>query len=152
MPRCGLGEAPQSQRSRQNSRTLHTDALQEKNLFFVVDKYKFNDLYDWKGDGMQPLNCGGNGKKAQTGSMVVCNEKKIALFRYGSVVFAIDERCPHMGGPLHLGNLETVGEAQLLCVACPWHKWRIELSTGKLRMPSGRGVCNQVYPNRLTNE
>ena len=28
----------------------------------------------------------------------------------------------------------------------------IKLLIGKLRMPSGRGVCNQVYPNRLTNE
>ena len=45
-----------------------------------------------------------------------------------------------------------MGEAQLLVVACPWHKWRIELQSGKLRMPAGRGICNQVYPTQIMND
>ena len=57
-----------------------------------------------------------------------------------------------LGGPLHLGTVETIGEAQLLCVTCPWHKWRIELTTGKLRVPAGRGICNQVYPTQISED
>ena len=170
-PKCGDEQRSQheqqqqqqlSRRKRNNSTSMHADDMENESLFFVVDQCKLDDLYDWEeGEGRKLLNSGGstgrgdggsNGQKVRTGTLVTCNEKKIALFRFGSVLYAIDERCPHMGGPLHLGNLETIGEARLLCVACPWHKWKIELVTGKLRMPAGRGVCNQVYPTQILSD
>jgi len=49
----------------------------------------------------------------------------IAVFRTADdEVFALDDRCPHKGGPLSQGIV--FGEH----VACPLHNWTIELSTG----------------------
>lgn len=51
---------------------------------------------------------------------------KIAVFRSADdQVFAIDDRCPHRGGPLSQG---IVHGAQ---VTCPLHNWVFSLETGK---------------------
>ena len=34
---------------------------------------------------------------------------------------ATSEKCPHAGGPLHLGDIEVLPDKSL-CVRCPWHK------------------------------
>jgi nitrite reductase/ring-hydroxylating ferredoxin subunit len=58
------------------------------------------------------------------GIAVDVGEKRIALFRAGGEVFALDETCPHRGGPLHEGVIvERV-------VSCPWHGWQFDLKTG----------------------
>ncbi|MEO0818845.1 MAG: nitrite reductase small subunit NirD [Pseudomonadota bacterium] len=50
----------------------------------------------------------------------------VALFRTGAdEVFAIDDRCPHRGGPLSEGIVH--GRA----VTCPLHNWVISLETGE---------------------
>lgn len=33
----------------------------------------------------------------RTGSLVKVNEQDVALFRYGDIVYAISEHCPHAG-------------------------------------------------------
>ena len=49
----------------------------------------------------------------------------IAIFRtMTDAFFAIDDRCPHKGGPLSQGIVH--GEA----VTCPLHNWSISLRTG----------------------
>lgn len=51
---------------------------------------------------------------------------KIAVFRTASDdVFAMDDRCPHRGGPLSQGIVH--GNS----VTCPLHNWVIALDTGK---------------------
>lgn len=51
---------------------------------------------------------------------------KVAVFRTGDDrVFAIDDRCPHKGGPLSQGIVHGVS------VTCPLHNWVISLETGK---------------------
>ena len=51
---------------------------------------------------------------------------KIAVFRTAEdKVFAIDDRCPHKGGPLSQG---IVHGAQ---VTCPLHNWVFSLETGE---------------------
>ena len=51
---------------------------------------------------------------------------KIAVFRTAEdQIFAIEDRCPHKGGPLSQG---IVHAAQ---VTCPLHNWVISLETGK---------------------
>ncbi len=50
--------------------------------------------------------------------------KRIALFRYRDQIFALDETCPHRGGPLHEGRVDEG------VVACPWHLWQFDLRTG----------------------
>ena len=57
------------------------------------------------------------------------------------------------GGPLHLGDIENLGEAKLLCVVCPWHRWKIDLTTGKVKMPSRQPpLRNQIYPTRVEDD
>ena len=48
----------------------------------------------------------------------------ICLFADGDAVFAVDNRCPHMGFPLHRG---TVCDGIL---TCHWHHARFDVSTG----------------------
>jgi nitrite reductase (NADH) small subunit len=49
----------------------------------------------------------------------------IAVFRTGDdEVFALDDRCPHKGGPLSQGIVH--GKR----VTCPLHSWVIDLETG----------------------
>src|SRR6187551_3901347 len=51
---------------------------------------------------------------------------KIAVFRTAEdQVFAIDDHCPHRGGPLSQGIVHGAA------VTCPLHNWVISLETGK---------------------
>jgi len=43
----------------------------------------------------------------------------------GAVV-AIEERCPHKGGPLSAGRLMANQE-----IECPWHRFRFSLESGR---------------------
>jgi nitrite reductase (NADH) small subunit len=50
----------------------------------------------------------------------------IAVFRTADdMVYAIDDRCPHKGGPLSQGIVHGTS------VTCPLHNWVISLETGK---------------------
>ena len=51
-------------------------------------------------------------------------DRRIALFHHDGRYFALDETCPHRGGPLHSGPIQGG------CVLCPWHSWRFDLETG----------------------
>ena len=51
---------------------------------------------------------------------------RIAVFRTGEdQVFALDDRCPHKGGPLSQGIVHGAS------VTCPLHNWVISLETGR---------------------
>ncbi|WP_156383048.1 nitrite reductase small subunit NirD [Rhizobium sp. Root483D2] len=51
---------------------------------------------------------------------------KIAVFRTAeNEVFAIEDHCPHKGGPLSQGIVHGTA------VTCPLHNWVISLETGK---------------------
>jgi nitrite reductase (NADH) small subunit len=66
----------------------------------------------------------------------------IAIFRTANdAVFALDDRCPHRGGPLSQGIV--FGER----VACPLHDWVIELRTGSAVAPDVG--CTAAYPIRI---
>lgn len=50
----------------------------------------------------------------------------IAIFRtMDDQIFALDDKCPHKGGPLSQGIVQ--GES----VTCPLHNWVISLKTGE---------------------
>jgi nitrite reductase/ring-hydroxylating ferredoxin subunit len=61
----------------------------------------------------QETTATGNRKKKkrtalnQIGTRVRVNEIEVTLFRMGSIVFATQEACQHMGGPLSLGDIEV---------------------------------------------
>jgi nitrite reductase (NADH) small subunit len=50
--------------------------------------------------------------------------KTIALFNCGGTFLAIDDTCPHQGGPLGEGELAGT------VVTCPWHEWHFDVRTG----------------------
>jgi nitrite reductase/ring-hydroxylating ferredoxin subunit len=56
--------------------------------------------------------------------LVRLNQQTIALFYSNEHVYAIDNRCPHMGFPLH-GSVCKDG-----IVTCPWHYARFDLASG----------------------
>jgi nitrite reductase/ring-hydroxylating ferredoxin subunit len=56
---------------------------------------------------------------------------------------AVPAKCPHRGGPLHLGSYD----AQKQCIRCPWHQSDVKLSTLRARalpLVSARGVTTVV--------
>jgi len=57
---------------------------------------------------------------------VATPQGKIAVFRTeNDTVYAIENRCPHRGGPLSEGIVHGAA------VTCPLHNWVISLETGK---------------------
>ncbi|OZM83437.1 Rieske 2Fe-2S domain-containing protein [Pseudonocardia sp. MH-G8] len=73
--------------------------------------------------------------------IVEAGRRSIGVFRVGDDFYAINNYCPHMGGPLCRGRTKpwvtsqgpgeytTAGEDALL--ACPWHGWEYDLATGQ---------------------
>ncbi|MCS6815760.1 MAG: non-heme iron oxygenase ferredoxin subunit [Blastocatellia bacterium] len=77
--------------------------------------------------------------------LVEIEGRRIALFNLNGTFHAIDDVCPHRGGPLSEGTLE--GEI----VVCPWHGARFRISTGEvLSPPATHGVT--CYPVRVQGE
>lgn len=50
--------------------------------------------------------------------------REIALFNLNGSIYALDNLCPHMGGPLGEGEIENS------IVTCPWHGWQFDIRTG----------------------
>jgi nitrite reductase/ring-hydroxylating ferredoxin subunit len=48
----------------------------------------------------------------------------LALFAYGERIYAVDNRCPHMGFPLNQGSVKDG------ILTCHWHHARFDLATG----------------------
>lgn len=69
--------------------------------------------------------------------------RDIAIFNLGDRFLAIDNRCPHQGGPLCDGIV--TGAA----VVCPLHAWRIGLETGDIERPNGATAGVRTYPVRV---
>ncbi|HEY0798001.1 MAG TPA: Rieske 2Fe-2S domain-containing protein [Candidatus Baltobacteraceae bacterium] len=53
---------------------------------------------------------------------------EVALFNIAGEIYAVENTCPHQGGPLIDG---WVAEA---CVTCPWHGWTFALRDGKMTL------------------
>jgi nitrite reductase (NADH) small subunit len=65
---------------------------------------------------------------------VVIDGREIAVFNAGGTFYALDNTCPHQGGPLAEGWIEG------LTVTCPWHAWCFRLTDGKLSLGDLEGV------------
>lgn len=62
----------------------------------------------------------GKGRK-----VTVHEDMELALFKVNGKVYAIQESCPHQGGPLSDGDLDGT------VVMCPWHGMTYDIQTGK---------------------
>lgn len=77
------------------------------------------------------------------GRRVRIGPSEIALFNLGDRFTAIENMCPHQGGPLADGIV--VGAV----VVCPLHAWKICLDTGAVRRPVDVAACLKIYPTRV---
>ena len=78
------------------------------------------------------------------GRSVKIDRDEIAVFNLGDRFAAIENRCPHSGGPLCDGIVSGT------TVICPLHGWKVCLDTGailKQQVP----VRVEVYPVRVEN-
>jgi nitrite reductase/ring-hydroxylating ferredoxin subunit len=73
--------------------------------------------------------------------IVQAGRRSIGVFRVGDRFYAINNYCPHQGGPLCLGRtkpwVSSSGPGEFVLaeddalVACPWHGWEYDLATGQ---------------------
>ena len=71
--------------------------------------------------------------------VIQLDDEDIAIFNTGTEFYAINNTCPHQGGPLNEGTL--AGEV----VTCPWHGWQYNLKSGcPITTPNLR-----TYPLRI---
>ncbi|MFQ5878327.1 MAG: Rieske (2Fe-2S) protein [Acidobacteriota bacterium] len=76
------------------------------------------------------------------GKMVQVDGHVVAIFNFQGTLYALDNTCPHQGGPLGDGYLEESG-----AVSCPWHGWTFDVRTGVSPIdPEVRVAC---YPVRV---
>ena len=81
---------------------------------------------------------------------VVAGVKTIALVHFDGQYAAMDNRCPHQGGPLGEGSIEK-GEGGKCWLRCPWHGWDFDPLTGK--PPGGHeDTGQQTYPVEVRND
>jgi nitrite reductase (NADH) small subunit len=79
-----------------------------------------------------------------SGMTVEVADKPIAVFNCAGTFYAIDDTCPHQGGPLGEGELDGT------IVTCPWHEWRYDVRTG---VNTDDAACKvQAYPVKVEGE
>ncbi|MGR3914834.1 MAG: thiamine pyrophosphate-binding protein [Gammaproteobacteria bacterium] len=75
---------------------------------------------------------------------VTAGAKSMALTHIGGRYTAMDNRCPHQGGPLGEGSIERGADGKCW-LRCPWHGWDFDPQTGK--SPGGHADSGQrLYP------
>lgn len=68
----------------------------------------------------------------------------VALTRFEGCYGALDNRCPHQGGPLGEGSIEHG------LLRCPWHGFDFDPITGE--SPAGHGDKAQTYPVQVRDD
>lgn len=69
---------------------------------------------------------------------VTAGTHQLCLVNYKDKITALDNHCPHQGGPLGEGQIENGW------VICPWHAYEYHPLTGKA--PEGFEDCVKTYP------
>ena len=69
----------------------------------------------------------------------------IAIFNLGDRCVALENRCPHLGGPLVDGIVSSSNGK--ITVTCPLHARRVCLDRGEVLVPSGSSEdCALTFP------
>lgn len=76
-----------------------------------------------------------------SGQTVRVRDTAVALFNLEGEYYAIEDRCPHRGGPLGAGWVED-GQ-----VSCPLHGWAFDIRTGHCLTRSDKPV--RAFPTRI---
>lgn len=66
------------------------------------------------------------------GRCFIAGQQQVAVFRLrDGRVFALDNRCPHRGGPLSEGLVGTDFVSRTEAVVCPYHAYKFSLRDGR---------------------
>lgn len=60
---------------------------------------------------------------------VRAGDRWYALANVGGTIYALDNACPHNGGPLGKGTLDGA------VLTCPWHGWQWDVPSGRAVSP-----------------
>ena len=60
--------------------------------------------------------------------VVAVGRYDVALFNVGGTFYALENACPHQGGPMVDGWI--MGHT----VSCPWHAWCFDMRTGRMTL------------------
>ena len=77
------------------------------------------------------------------GRAVKVGNREIAIFNLGDRFLAVDNRCPHKGGPLADGIVSGA------TVVCPLHAWKMSLETGKGVIGPSASSCIETFRARV---
>ncbi|MEM1436080.1 MAG: thiamine pyrophosphate-dependent enzyme [Pseudomonadota bacterium] len=81
---------------------------------------------------------------------VTVGTTSLALVHFDGQYSAMDNRCPHQGGPLGEGSIEE-GVGGQCWLRCPWHGWDFDPLTGK--PPGGHEDTGQaLYPVEVRDD
>jgi nitrite reductase/ring-hydroxylating ferredoxin subunit len=69
----------------------------------------------------------------------------LCISRKGDQLFALRDRCPHAGGPLHQGFVDEEGN-----IVCPWHRFKFCPEDGK--SAAGEGFATETFPVQIHPE
>lgn len=69
--------------------------------------------------------------------------RTLCLVHYQGQYTAMENRCPHQGGPLGEGSIEP-GVEDKCWIRCPWHGWDFDPSTGK--SPGSHDDGQEMFP------
>ena len=79
---------------------------------------------------------------SQEGRSVSIGGMEIAIFNLGNRFVAIENACPHQGGPLCDGIVSGTS------VVCPLHGWKFDLETGA-PVRASLPACLTTFPARV---
>jgi nitrite reductase (NADH) small subunit len=82
---------------------------------------------------------------ARQGRSVKLGSRELAIFNLGGGFRAVENRCPHRGGPLADGIV--AGDD----VICPLHNWRLSLDSGKVRQPGSEHACVLTFDTKVVD-
>ncbi|MFQ5694126.1 MAG: Rieske (2Fe-2S) protein [Nitrospinota bacterium] len=78
------------------------------------------------------------------GRIVIAARKPVAVFNVDGALFAVNNICPHMGGPIGSGKLNGT------VVTCPYHHMRFDVRTGE--STDGFRHPLQTYPVKVEGD
>eukprot|EP00742_Colponemidia_sp_Colp-10_P005308 GILJ01005669.1.p1 GENE.GILJ01005669.1~~GILJ01005669.1.p1 ORF type:complete len:267 (+),score=32.67 GILJ01005669.1:47-847(+) len=131
---------------------MRSGSLPPKSVSFLIPNLLADDVIDAT---LKPKKFSVTGKimPRKVGYAVRVNDKDVAVFRYKKLLYATDNKCPHMGGPLADGDIEDLADD--IVVKCPYHGYKFSLGNGTRRFPpcaAGAGAdCSDnihTYPVR----
>lgn len=66
--------------------------------------------------------------------------REITILNVDGSYYAVENFCPHMGGPVGNGPVQHDEEHDI--IMCPFHEWRFDLDSGDVVFPSKKRVMS----------